>query len=165
MNHVLILRKTLVAFGLLGLLGLAAELAAVGHWYDPGQLIPFVAIFLGVVAGGWYLLADGPASRLTLRAVGALLVVAGLWGALEHTGVNPELRQAGRVGDRGTSPEARPGEAGLFGLPAPTPNWLNGPAPVSAPLAMSGLGLLLFLALYRREADAPASLARAPSGD
>ena len=164
MTYVLTLRKMLVSLGVLGLLGLAAELAAVGHWYGPGQLMPFLAIVVGVLASAWYLIADGARSRLALRVTAALLVVAGLWGALEHTGVNPRLRQDGRAGESAVPPEAKPGESGLFGLPAPTPNWLNGPAPVSAPLALSGLGVLLLAALYRREADA-APRPPAPVGD
>ncbi|WP_102125983.1 hypothetical protein [Deinococcus planocerae] len=153
MTHVLTLRKALVVLGLLGLLGLAAELAAVGHWYGPSQLIPFAAIAAGVGAAALFLGTDRAWSRLLLRAAAALLVVTGVYGAVEHTGKNPELLREGRAGALGTSPEARPGEPGVLGLPAPRANWLNGPAPVSAPLAMSGLGLLLGLALYRREAD------------
>ncbi|BDP44579.1 hypothetical protein DAETH_45480 (plasmid) [Deinococcus aetherius] len=153
MTHILTLRRALVVLGLLGLLGLAAELAAVGHWYGPSQLIPFAAILVGVLAGALYLSTERAWTRLAVRAAAALLVLTGAYGAVEHTSKNPELRREGRSGALGTPPEARPGESGVLGLPAPRPGWLNGPAPVSAPLAMSGLGLLLLLALYRREAD------------
>lgn len=98
MNHVLTLRRMLVFLGVLGLLGLAAELAAVGHWYGLGQLIPFAAILGSVVVCAWYLFADDVRSRLALRVVAALLVLTGLYGALEHTGREPEAAPRGPGG-------------------------------------------------------------------
>jgi hypothetical protein len=156
------LRRAVVVVSVLGLLGLAAELVSVGHWYGPAQLIPFAMILLGVVAGLVYLIRETTGSRLLLRAAAVIVALGGVYGALQHNEKNPGLRQAGRAGENAMAAETRPGEPGLLGLPAPTPNALNGPAPLSAPLAMTGLGLLLFLSLYRREADGEGGLKTAP---
>jgi hypothetical protein len=161
-------RRAVVIVSMLGLLGLAAELISVGHWYGPAQLIPFAMILLGVIAGLVYLIRDTSGSRLLLRVAAVIVALGGLYGALQHNEKNPELRQAGRAGENAMPPEAKPGEPGLLGLPAPTPNVLNGPAPLSAPLAMTGLGLLLFLSLYRREGDdaaQPAPVRPVSAGD
>lgn len=153
MPHVSTLRRSLILLALLGLLGLGAELAAVGHWYGFGQLIPFAVLGLALLTSVACLVHERAWTRLALRVAGVLMVLSGAYGVIEHTGKNPELLHAGRTGALATSPEARSGEPGVLGLPAPRPNWLNGPAPVSAPAAMSGLGLLLLLALYKREED------------
>jgi hypothetical protein len=145
------LRRGIIVVTLLGLLGLGAELAAVGHWYGPGQLIPFVLILLAVLSGLWFLAGERRTALLSARVVSVLLILGGLYGALEHTGKESELRQAGRQNELGKPAEAD--EKPVLGLPEPSSNFLNGPAPLSAPLALSGLGLLLFLALYRREHD------------
>lgn len=147
------LRRAVVIVTLLGLLGLGAELAAVGHWYGPGQLIPFILILLAVLSGWWFLAGERRPALLSVRLVSVALVLGGLYGALEHTGKEGELRQAGRQNELGKPAELD--EKPVLGLPEPTSNFLNGPAPLSAPLALSGLGLLLFLAVYRREHDPP----------
>ena len=152
MTNILWFRRAFIVIVLLGLLGLGAELAAVGHWYNLGQLIPFTLIVLGIIAGLWFVAADSKAALWTARVVAALLILGGLFGALQHNEVEGELRQAGRQNALGTAPE--PDAKPILGLPAPGDNILNGPAPLSAPLALSGLGLLLFLALHRREQDA-----------
>ena len=151
MNTVLWFRRGIVVVVLLGLLGLSAELFAVGHYYGLGQLIPFVLMGLALLGGVWVLLSDTGAALWTARVLAVLLLLGGLYGAYKHTGAESDLRQAGRQNElaRPPEPDAKP----LLGLPAPTANILNGPAPLSAPLAMSGLGLLLFMALYRREQD------------
>ncbi|MFC4456216.1 hypothetical protein [Deinococcus sonorensis] len=155
MPTLLIIRRALMGLTVLGLLGLGAELAAVAHWYGPGQLIPFVAIGGTVLTTLLYLTHERRWTRTFLRVVAVLLTLTGLYGALEHSKVEPELRHAGRANESAAPLEA--GARPLLGLPAATPNLLNGPAPLSAPLAMSGLGLLLFLSLYRREQDLDAA--------
>jgi hypothetical protein len=146
-----VIRRSLLALVLLGLLGLGAELIAVGHWYAPGQLIPFIAIGGTVIVSVLYLTLDRPWTTLFLRVVAVLLVLTGLLGAVQHGKSEAGLRAAGRAGESGkpTAAKAEP----MFGLAPASPNLLNGPAPLSAPLAMSGLGLLLFLSLYGREQD------------
>jgi hypothetical protein len=146
-----VIRRSLLALVLLGLLGLGAELIAVGHWYAPGQLIPFIAIGGTVIVSVLYLTLERPWTTLFLRVVAVLLVLTGLLGAVQHGKAESGLRAAGRSGESGTptTANAKP----MFGLAPASPNLLNGPAPLSAPLAMSGLGLLLFISLYGREKD------------
>jgi hypothetical protein len=151
MSTLLVLRRALLGVTVLGLLGLGAELIAVGHWYAAGQLIPFIAVLGTVLASLFYLVFERRWTTGGLRLVSLLLILTGLYGALEHHKAQGELRSAGRANQNAAPPEqgARP----LFGLPEAGPNALNGPAPLSAPLAMSGLGVLLFLSLYRREEE------------
>ena len=146
-----VIRRSLLALVLLGLLGLGAELIAVGHWYAAGQLIPFIAIGGTVIVSVLYLTFERPWTTLFLRVVAVLLVLTGLLCAVQHGKAESGLRAAGRAGESGT-PTAANAEP-MFCLPPASPNLLNGPAPLSAPLAMSGLGLLLFLSLYGREKD------------
>ena len=165
MNNVMWFRRAFITVVLLGLIGLSAELFSVGHYYGPGQMIPFVLMGLTLIGGLWVLFSDGQAALWTVRVLAILLLLGGLYGAVKHTGAEADLRQAGRQNELAKPPE--PDAKPLLGLPAPTANVLNGPAPLSAPLSMSGLGLLLFLALYRREQDAELgqSLARPVSTD
>ena len=146
-----VIRRSLLALALLGLLGLGAELVAVGHWYGPGQLIPFIAIGGTVLVSLLYLTFERPWTTVFLRVVAVLLVLTGLLGALQHGKAESGLRAAGRANESGASSEAnaRP----MFGLAPAAPSLLNGPAPISAPLAMSGLGVLLLLSLYGRERE------------
>ncbi|GAA4003688.1 hypothetical protein GCM10022631_13300 [Deinococcus rubellus] len=146
-----VIRRSLLALVLLGLLGLGAELIAVGHWYAPGQLIPFIAIGGTVIVSVLYLTFERPWTTIFLRIVAVLLILTGLLGALQHGRAEAALRAAGRANESGagTVASAKP----MFGLAPPVPSLLNGPAPLSAPLAMSGLGLLLLLSLYGREQE------------
>lgn len=152
-----VIRRSLLALTLLGLLGLGAELVAVGHWYGPGQLIPFIAIAGTVLVSLLYLAFERPWTTMFLRVVAVLLVLTGLLGAVQHGKAESALRAAGRANESGASAEAnaRP----MFGLAPAGPSLLNGPAPVSAPLAMSGLGVLLLLSLYGREQEREAGSA------
>lgn len=151
MSTLFVLRRAVLVVALLGLLGLGAELMAVGHWYAAGQLIPFIAVLGTVLVSLFYLIYERRWTIVGLRIVALLLVLTGLYGALEHHGAQSELRSAGRANENAAPPEqdAKP----LFGLPEAGANALNGPAPLSAPLAMSGLGVLVFLSLYRREEE------------
>ena len=146
-----VIRRSLLALVLIGLLGLGAELIAVGHWYAPGQLIPFIAIGGTVIVSVLYLTFERPWTTMFLRVVAVLLVLTGLLGAVQHGKAESALRAAGRADESGaaTAANAKP----MFGLAPASPNPLNGPAPLSAPLAMSGLGILLFLSLYGREQE------------
>jgi hypothetical protein len=146
-----VIRRSLLALVLVGLLGLGAELIAVGHWYAPGQLIPFIAIGGTVIVSMLYLTFERPWTTMFLRVVAVLLVLTGLLGGLQHGKAESALRAAGRADESGaaTAATAKP----MFGLAPASPNLLNGPAPLSAPLAMSGLGILLFLSLYGREQE------------
>ena len=148
-SPLLVIRRSLLIVTLLGLLGLGAELIAVGHWYAPGQLIPFIAIGGTVVVSLLYVAFERPWTTMFLRVVAVLLVLTGLLGALQHGKAEASLRAAGRANESGASADVR-GKP-MFGLAPAAPSLLNGPAPLSAPLAMSGLGLLLLLSLYRRE--------------
>lgn len=146
-----VIRRSLLALVLVGLLGLGAELIAVGHWYAPGQLIPFIAIGGTVLVSVLYLTFERHWTTMFLRVVAVLLVLTGLLGGLQHGKAESVLRAAGRADESGaaTATNAKP----MFGLAPASPNLLNGPAPLSAPLAMSGLGILLFLSLYGREQE------------
>jgi len=148
-SPLLVIRRSLLILVLLGLLGLGAELVAVGHWYALGQLIPFIAIGGTVIVSLLYLVFERPWTTLALRLVAVLLTLTGLLGAVQHGKAESSLRAAGRADESAASTDvhARP----MFGLAPPTPGLLNAPAPLSAPLAMSGLGLLLLLSLYGRE--------------
>jgi hypothetical protein len=148
-SPLLVIRRSLLILVLLGLLGLGAELIGVGHWYAPGQLIPFIAIGGTVVVSLLYVAFERPWTTMVLRVVAVLLILTGLLGALQHGKAETSLRAAGRANESGASPDVR--AKPMFGLAPAAPNLLNGPAPLSAPLAMSGLGLLLLLSLYRRE--------------
>lgn len=150
-SPIFFIRRSLLILVLLGLLGLGAELIAVGHWYAPGQLIPFIAIGGTVIVSLLYLTFERPWTTLFLRVVAVLLILTGLLGAVQHGKAEPALRAAGRANESGAGTVAN--EKPMFGLAPASPSLLNGPAPLSAPLAMSGLGLLLLLSLYGREQE------------
>ena len=98
-----------------------------------------------------YLTFERPCTTMFLRIVALLLVLTGLLGGLQHGKAESALRAAGRADESGAAiaANAKP----MFGLAPASPNLLNGPAPLSAPLAMSDLGMLLFLSLYGREQE------------
>lgn len=119
----------------------------VGHWYASGLLIPFIAIGGTVIVSLVYMASERPWTTADLRVVAVLLILTGLLGALQHGKAEPSLRAAGRANESGATTDVR--AKPMFGFAPAAPCSSDGPAPLSAPLAMSGLGVLL-LSLYRR---------------
>jgi len=144
-------RKALMALVFAGLLGLALELVLVSHWYKLGQLIPFVAIAGTLGVSLIFMLRPAYLLLVGLRIVAVLLMLTGLLGAFEHLQANPRLLGEGRANLSARPADAKDVRVGIAGLPILPASPLEGPAPLSAPLAMSGLGVLLFLALHKLE--------------
>jgi hypothetical protein len=145
-----LIQKALIVLSAAGLLGLGFELVLVNHWYLLAQLIPFVAIGGAVACMLLYLLHERMWTLRLLRLVGWLLILTGLVGAYFHLKYNPALIAAGHPNISAVPLGMHPSSPTALGLPHIAPSPLSGPAPVSAPLAMSGLGVILLLALVGR---------------
>jgi hypothetical protein len=83
-----LLRRALLAFGALGVIGTAVELAMLRHWKTGTQMIPW--FILGLVVIAIALVAVRP-TRIAVRAAQLLTVVitlGGLFGMKEHVEAN-----------------------------------------------------------------------------
>lgn len=143
-----ILRALLLAVLALALLGTGAELLLIGHTEEIWQLLPLIAIGLGLPAIG--LLALRPARPVVqlFRVLMGLFMVMGVLGLVLHYKGNAEFEL-----------EMRPSMAG-FEL---VWNSLTGATPALAPGSMIQLGLLGLLCTLRHPAlEREGSSGRAP---
>ena len=127
-------RRILLFLVLLGVLGLAVELLLLEHVESATQLIPFVALGLGLVAIVWQMLRPSRRSLRVFQGLMLAFVAVGLLGIALHLKGNIEF-------ERETNPSAR-GFALLWGS-------LLGGVPLLAPAAMAQLGLLGLVFAYR----------------
>jgi hypothetical protein len=83
-----VLRGSLAALTALGIVGTAFELASLHHWNGATQLVPWFAL---LVLAGALLLHVRQRDRVHLvRGLGLLVLVASVYGVLEHALVNYE---------------------------------------------------------------------------
>lgn len=134
----------------LGFAFLLAELVSYQHYREGTQIVGFSAAVLGLVLS-LLAFARHRAVRTGVLALLALLTLSGLYGAWEHREARAE--DAARFAQRqqtqsATTPPAG-GETG-----GPPPGFRPGSQiPVLAPLSLSGLAGLAFLALLARRPD------------
>jgi hypothetical protein len=134
------LRLGLLALAALGIVGTAAELAALRHWDGPVQLVPWLALALlgtGVVLV-WR--RPSPGTIRAARAAGALAAAGAMYGLYEHVAENYHAGALDAVyGPKWASMRlvSRLWAAATGGV---------GPAPILAPAVLVQIGLCLFLA-------------------
>lgn len=142
MGAVFVRRALLLLVGL-GILATAFELATERHWNGAAQLVPWCALVvlaLGVVLA---LPADGRGTRVA-RALAAVVLLAALYGVVEHTVVNHDAGSLDQT------------YADVWDtLPALTQWWYAitktvGPAPTLAPGVLAQQALLLLLVTWIR---------------
>lgn len=139
------LRALILSLLVFGLLALAAELFALGHFEDSLQLAPLGAIALTLIFVAWFLVSGGSAVLRVLQVMFAMLIAVGAVGIMLHYQGNAEFQR-----------EIDPTIGGwsLFAavLHAKAP-------PALAPGVMAQLGLLGLIYTYRhpvlRAADQP----------
>lgn len=86
-------RRILLAILFIGLTGTAVELLLLDHVEDALQLIPLVAIALGIAALVWHAVGRSWASLFAVRAVMTLFLAAGLAGVFYHVRANVEFQR------------------------------------------------------------------------
>ena len=121
-----VLRRALLGMAALVGAGTAGELALLGHVESPPQLVPFVAIGIGVFAVVALWAAPGRATVRAARIVGGVLVLAAVFGLWEHVEHNyqfeAEIRPAAELGELlvpslfGGNPALAPGAVAVMGL-------------------------------------------------
>ena len=128
------LRRFLILTLIAGMGGMALELAFIGHFEDPLQLVPVVLLALGLVLLTWHAAWPRRASMRAVQVLMALFVASGLVGVGLHYRGNHEFER-----------EMYPTMAGaeLVG------KTLTGATPVLAPGSMALLGLVGLAAVYK----------------
>ena len=130
----------------LGVVGTAAELAAIRHWQSTEQLIPWAV--LSVMAAAILAVALRPTGSV-LRGAGVLslgTLVAGAYGVVEHVSSNLESGPLDRVyGPKWDS-------MGTLSRWWAAANGGVGPNPVLAPAVLAQIGLCLLLATWAHHA-------------
>ena len=124
----------------LAFVGLGAELLLIGHTEEWTQVVPLVALGLGLVGT---VLVAARASRLTVqlfRLVMSLFIIAGVVGVVLHYLGNAEFEL-----------EMRSSMAGFELIW----NSLTGATPALAPGSLIPLGLVGLIAAYRHPATNP----------
>lgn len=129
MNHLDRLRRFLVFVFLLGVAGLAAELAFLEHYDDAWQWTPFALYILSLVVLLWYGIAKDRTALRAFQAVMVLFLIAGPLGIYLHLTGNVEFEREmdPDIGGwalwweaiRGATPALAPGamvQLGLIGL-------------------------------------------------
>jgi hypothetical protein len=150
-------RAGLIALTALSIGATAFELATARHWNSVEQLIPWAA--LAVLAGAAALLGSRPRPVRAVRVLAAVVLVASLYGVVEHMLVNFD---AGSL-------DARYGP-GWDALPLAVQGWYAitktvGPSPTLAPGVLGQSALLLLLATLTPPWRARAPHPRHASGD
>ena len=121
------LRRAVAALVTFGLLGISAELLLIDHFESLGQQLPLAVLPVAAVLLTPIALGFEPRSAATLRAVLAIVVVAGLAGVALHlyeswafqAEIDPSLGSAQRAWAalRAQSPPSlAPGQIALLGL-------------------------------------------------
>ncbi len=88
-----VVRRILLAILVIGLMGTTVELLLLNHLEDKIQLVPLVAIGLGLASLGWHVLRASRASLLAVQVVMALFLAAGLAGIFFHVRANLEFQR------------------------------------------------------------------------
>jgi len=88
-----VVRRILLAILVIGLMGTTVELLLLNHLEDTIQLVPLVAIGLGLASLGWHGLRASRASLLAVQVVMALFLAAGLAGIFFHVRANLEFQR------------------------------------------------------------------------
>jgi hypothetical protein len=83
-DHVELLRGWILGVLVLGLVGTVTELALLGHYERPLQLVPVILIAMAVAALVWHVMRHDAASLNALLIVMALFVLAGFVGFVVH---------------------------------------------------------------------------------
>lgn len=120
------LRRRLLLLVAVGLAGLAAELALLGHWRAPLQLVPLAALAVAAASTAALALRPARAAVLAFRGAMALALVAGFAGIGLHLNDNlalereiaPRASTAEQLREaiRGATPALAPGSLALVGL-------------------------------------------------
>lgn len=141
------LRRLVLLLLAWSMLATAIDLYLLGHYEDPKQWLPLVALASGLAAVAWCAVGESTASLRVLQVVMAACVVLGIVGVVLHYRGNMEFQL-----------EIDPsiGAWALFTtvVRAKAP-------PTMAPGAMAQLGLLGLIYTYRH----PALIPRGPSPD
>jgi hypothetical protein len=150
-----LLRGSLSALTMLGIVGTAFELATLQHWNGAMQLVPWAALLLLAAALALHAAAGGRASQTGLvRALALLVLAASLLGVMEHALVNYD---AGPLDQR---------FAETWDALSPWLRWWYaitrtvGPAPTLAPGMLGQAATTLILATIGQRATFPESATR-----
>jgi hypothetical protein len=136
---VALVRRTLYALTVIGIIATAFELATERHWNGLEQLIPWAALLILAVAAVLALLPAGSA-RSAARVLALIVLGASIYGVLDHIAVN---YNSGPLDQR---------FADTWDTLPSTHQWWYaitktvGPAPTLAPGILGQTALLLFLA-------------------
>jgi hypothetical protein len=87
------LRRFLLLTLTAGTAGLALELAFIGDFEDPLQLVPVVLLVFGLVLLNWHAASPRPASKRAVQVLMTLFVVSGLPGVGLHYRGNEEFER------------------------------------------------------------------------
>lgn len=144
-------RRLLLALLTFGLIGLGAELLALGHYEDSWQLVPLVLIGTALIVIVWHVFERGPTSLHVLRGVLVFMLIAGGVGVALHYRGNMEFQL-----------DVNPDLSGwaLFAkvLHAKVP-------PALAPGAMAQLAFLGLIYTFRHPATRTAGRSAEPAGE
>jgi hypothetical protein len=88
-----IVRRILLAILVIGLTGTAVELLLLQHDEDLIQLLPLVAIGLGLAALAWHVFRASRGSLLAVQVVMGLFLAAGLAGIFFHVRANLQYQR------------------------------------------------------------------------
>lgn len=88
-----VVRRILLAILFIGFTGTAVELLLLDHVEDRIQLIPLVAIGLGLAVLAWHVVRGSRASLLAVQVVMSLFLAAGLAGIFYHVRANLEFQR------------------------------------------------------------------------
>jgi hypothetical protein len=140
------LRAALIGLAALAVLGVATELALIGHWKSTTQLAPW-AVLLGT-AVSLVVVAKAPTRRrlFAARAYTLVAALAAWWGTVEHLTANSSFAQ-----------ELHP----TWSRPHVLWAGLSGGVPALAPLAVALPGLLVAAATIHHPALLAATKIRA----
>jgi hypothetical protein len=128
------LRRWLLATLVVGIAGIAGELALIGHFESISQRIPLALLGAGLILATWHALRPGTGTTRALQALMILFVAAGGLGVGLHYDGNEEFER-----------EIYPAMEGLELVQ----NTLTGATPVLAPGSMTLLGLVGLAHTYR----------------
>lgn len=134
------IRRWILGVLVLAFVGTGTELLLIGHTEEFYQLIPVIALGLGLIATAALWLWPGRRMVQLFRVLSGLFIVAGVLGVILHYRGNAEFEL-----------EMRPSMAGFELLW----NSLTGATPALAPGSMIPLGLIGLIATYRHPANMP----------
>ena len=145
--------EVMLAFSVLGFAFLLAELIGYEHYSKGSQIIGFVATIVGLLLSvlGF---VRARSVRRPVMALLALLTLVGLFGLKEHNDTRTEdaakfaqrQAQAKAAGTTAAQPQGQDGPPGGDGK-------FRSNIPVLAPLSLSGLAALSFLAMLARRQE------------